>query len=104
MGRRATTRRAVASVLGGVTCLLVVADGPASADRRGHERKEKYRDGPCLVEREAKSDGSYKEQRECRYRRGAPEFEEKYQDGPCKIEREQKADGTYKEKMECEPY
>jgi stalled ribosome alternative rescue factor ArfA len=83
--------------------LMVLAAAPALADREGREFKEKFRDGPCRVEREGKSDGSYKEQRECRYRPGAPEFEEKFEDGACRIEREQKADGTYKEKIDCAP-
>jgi hypothetical protein len=86
----------------GIVGLVAAAVVPAAADRRGHEFKEKYRDGPCLVEREGKSDGSFKEQRECRYRPGAPEFEEKYRDGPCWVEREQKSDGTYKEKIQCD--
>ena len=86
-----------------VFTLAALAGAPALADRDGREFKEKFRDGPCLVEREGKSDGFYKEQRECRYRAGAPEFEEKFQDGRCRIEREQKADGTYKEKIECVP-
>jgi hypothetical protein len=98
--------------------LAVLAAGPARADdddccdwdrdreRHGVDRKEKQREGPCLVEREWKRDGSFKEQRECKGRaRGwdGHEFEEKFEDGPCKIEREGKADGTYKEKIECAP-
>jgi hypothetical protein len=82
---------------------VVLGAAPALADRERAEFKEKVHEGPCLVEREGKSDGSYKEQRECRYRPGAPEFEEKFRDGRCRIEREQKADGVYKEKVECDP-
>lgn len=81
--------------------------GDSHARHDGGERKEKFQEGPCKVEREWKKDGEFKEERECHgvfagpyYRRGA-EYEEKYQDGPCKIEREWKKDGTYKEKMDC---
>lgn len=76
----------------------------------GGEYKEKYRDGPCKVERELKRDGSYKEERECKgseagpYRHPDGEYEEKYVDGPCKVEREWKRDGTYKEKLDCKGY
>jgi hypothetical protein len=82
-------------------------DGCCDWDRdrgRRSEGKEKVREGPCLVEREWKADGSFKEQRECKGRaRGwdGGDFEEKLEDGPCKIEREGKSDGTYKEKIEC---
>jgi hypothetical protein len=70
-------------------------------EHRGRDYKETVREGPCRVYREWKSDGSYKEERECKGAGGGAEFEKKYQDGPCKIEREGKADGTYKEKIDC---
>jgi surface antigen len=98
-------------------CLTTWVSTPVLADHdkdesghgryRGGEYKEKFRDGPCKVERELKSDGSYKEERECKGAGGGPygprgeEYEEKYWDGPCKVEREWKRDGTYKEKIDC---
>ncbi len=102
-------------------CLAAAAMSfPALADRdnrgrddrhrqgpHGVEYKEKFRDGPCRVERELKADGSYKEERECKgvregpYRHHRGDYEEKFRDGPCKIEREWKRDGTYKEKIDC---
>jgi len=36
------------------------------SQHRAGEYKESYRDGPCKVEREQKSDGTYKEERECK--------------------------------------
>jgi hypothetical protein len=78
---------------------------PTRPQRTG-EYKEKFRDGPCKVEREQKRDGSYKEERECkgagpdRYRHARGEFEEKFWDGPCKVEREWKRD-SFKEKIAC---
>lgn len=81
-------------------------DWDGERGRHHGERKEKVREGPCLVEREWKQDGSFKEQRECKGRSrrwDGREFEEKFQDGPCKIEREGKADGVYKEKIDCGP-
>jgi hypothetical protein len=99
-------------------CLATSACAPVvvhrDKDDRDHrpyregEYKEKYREGPCKIEREGKRDGSYKEERECKgvgegpYRHPRGDYEEKYQDGPCKIEREWKRDGTYKEKIDCE--
>jgi surface antigen len=86
----------------------VLADRDKDEGRsRGSEYKEKFRDGPCKVERELKRDGSYKEERECkgggkgRHKHRGGEYEEKFWDGPCRIEREWKRDGSFKEKIEC---
>lgn len=99
------------------TCLSAWIGAPAHADRdkdddghgrsRGVEYKEKFRDGPCKVERVLRRDGSYREERECkgagkgsnRHRGG--EYAEKYWDGPCRVEREWKRDGSYKERIDC---
>jgi len=55
------------------TCLSAWIGAPAHADRdkdddghgrsRGVEYKEKFRDGPCKVERVLRRDGSYREER-----------------------------------------
>src|SRR5512134_997839 len=97
-------------------CLAVSGGAPVLADRdrdddggrnRGGEYKEKFRDGPCKVERELKRDGSYKEERECKgagkgpYRHHKGDYEEKFWDGPCRVEREWKREGSYKEKIDC---
>ncbi|WER46980.1 hypothetical protein CupriaWKF_05235 [Cupriavidus sp. WKF15] len=65
------------------------------------EYKEKFRDGPCKVERKQKGDGEYKEKRKCKG--GPPGYEQKqkYREGPCLIEREWKDNGDYEEKVEC---
>lgn len=91
----------------------VLADRDRRDDRHGVQRvseyKEEFRDGPCLVKRELKRDGSWKEQRECRGRLAGPhahprgDYKEKYTDGPCKVEREWKR-GEFKEKIECRTY
>jgi hypothetical protein len=99
------------------TCVPALADPERDGAGRGRysygghhregEYKESYWDGPCKVEREQKSDGAYKEERECKgtgdgpYRHRGREYEEKYSEGPCKVEREWKRDGSYKEKVEC---
>lgn len=62
------------TLLVALSCALVgfsaVADDDDDDDHRrrghGHERKEKYWDGPCKVEREWKKDGSFEEERECK--------------------------------------
>jgi hypothetical protein len=67
-----------------------------------NEYKEKFRNGPCEVEREQKRGGEYKQERKCE---GGPigyERKEKYRDGACKVEREWKRSGEYEEKVECE--
>lgn len=102
-------------LIAGLSAGLLLAGAPVWADQeesgygrhRGGEYKEKFRNGPCKVERELKRDGSFREERECKgvgqgsYRHRRGEFEEKYRDGPCKVEREWKRDGTYKEKIDC---
>lgn len=77
----------------------VLASPVARAD--GADYKEKFRSGPCKVEREQKRDGEYKEERKCKG--GPPGYEQKqkYREGPCMIEREWKSNGDYKEKVEC---
>lgn len=88
--------------------VVLAAAGVAHADddndrRRGVERKEEYRDGPCRVEREWKSDGSYREERRCdggseRYAQRKQEF----WDGRCWVKREWKKNGNYKEERRCD--
>jgi len=92
--------------------LCLIASATVRADDRVHltqygypaqsdELKEKYRSGPCEVEREQKRDDEYKMERKCKG--GPPGYErkEKYRDGPCKVEREWKEDGEFEEKIEC---
>jgi len=106
-----------ALMLATAVCLAISASAPALADRdkgenghgrhRGVEYSEKFRDGPCKVERVLKRDGSYREERECKGAGQGPgrprggKYEETYWDGPCKVEREWKRDGSYKEKIDC---
>lgn len=98
-------------------CLALSATAPAFADHEEDERDhgpygrgkytEEFWDGSCKIERELKSDGSYKEERECKgvgegpYRHRRGDYEQTYWDGPCKIEREWKRDGSYQEEIEC---
>lgn len=112
--RRSALTLATAACLAASTSVPVLAehdwDERGAGRYRGGEYKEKFREGPCRVERELKRDGSYKEERECKggrdtpYRHRQGEYEEKYWDGPCKVEREWKRDGSYKEKIDCEGY
>ena len=67
----------------------------------GGEYKEKFRSGPCKIEREVKRDGEYKEVRKCKDGPRGYERKEKYRDGPCLIERKWDDDGEYEEKVEC---
>jgi len=88
--------------------LWLTAAPAARADDRGYpsayrggEYKEKFRSGPCEIEREQKRDGEYKEERKCKGGPRGYEQKQKYRDGPCLIEREWKDDGEYEEKVEC---
>ncbi|WP_444633762.1 hypothetical protein [Cupriavidus oxalaticus] len=79
-----------------LSCLIV---SPVS--HAGGEYKEKFRSGPCKIEREVKRDGEYKEVRKCKDGPRGYERKEKYRDGPCLIERKWDDDGEYEEKVEC---
>ncbi len=79
----------------------VDTDYPHGSRVRVGEFKEKFRSGPCKIEREQKRNGEYKEVRKCKGGRQGYEQKEKYRDGPCLVEREWKANGEYEEKVEC---
>ena len=85
----------------------VLAD-PDEHEHRGHkggEYKEKFRDGPCKVERTWKRNGKYEEERECasprHYGHRGGEYTEKFWDGNCKVERKWEKNGKYEEEREC---
>jgi hypothetical protein len=80
-----------------------LAAGAAFAD--GSEGKQEFRDGDCLVKREWKKDGAFKEEVDCaggRRDRG-PDRKTASDDGDCKVEREWKKDGGYKSVVDCRP-
>lgn len=76
----------------------------AAASARA-EGKEEFRDGDCLVKREWKQDGAYKEEVDCAGgRRGRGEDRKVVsEDAGCKVEREWKKDGGYKSVVDCKP-
>jgi len=85
-----------------LTAVLILSCVFASrVSHAGAEHKEKFRSGPCKIEREVKRDGEYKEERKCKGGPRGYEHKEKYRDGPCLIERKWDEDGEYEEKVEC---
>jgi hypothetical protein len=50
----------------GFSGLATAASGDDDRGRANREFKQEYRDGDCKVKREAKKDGEYKEERECK--------------------------------------
>lgn len=68
--RLLTLLMAFSCVLGGFSAHADDDDDDHDDDHRGrrysHERKEKFRDGHCKVEREWKKDGSFEEERKCK--------------------------------------
>lgn len=91
----------------GLSSLATAASWDDDRGRGNREFKQEYWDGDCKVKREAKKDGEYKEERECKgARRHARhgegrEYKQEYWDGNCKVKREAKKDGEYKEEREC---
>lgn len=86
--------------------LCLIASSAARSDERdvyrgGGEYKEKFRSGPCKIEREQERDGEYKEERKCKGGPRGYEQKQKYREGPCLIQREWKSNGDYEEKVEC---
>jgi hypothetical protein len=85
----------------GIAAIVLLAPAvPATAD----DWKEEYRDGPCLVKREAK-DGDYLKEIKCKEGIGATwhgEWKREFRDGPCLVEIDAKRD-EYKEEVKCEP-
>jgi len=96
-----TGRIVLLALAAALASTAALADGPGSG--RSAEGKEEFRDGDCLVKREWKRDGAYKEEVDCaggRRDRGEDRKTVSEDDG-CKVEREWKKDGGYKSVVDC---